>query len=111
MECGCDDVEDVILRRFPGIRRLGKVRGRAEEGEAASTAYVGDRTQKLKRDLVEGGRAEVQDQTAVVQEVSPGETQMSQPGTSRPLRMPGYPSPIRRLSLRWTSSGLDPRGQ
>ena len=35
MECGCDDVEDVILRRFPGIRRPGKVRGRAEKGEAA----------------------------------------------------------------------------
>ena len=36
---------------------------------------------------------------------------MSQPGTSRPLRMPGFLSPIRRLSLQWTSAGLDPRGQ
>ena len=58
LEFGCDDVEDVILRRFPRIRRPGKVRGRAEEGEAteveegaASTTYVGDRTQKSKRTL------------------------------------------------------------
>ena len=89
-------------------RKSRRGRSSRSRGRSRIDSICGRPDPEVKEDLVEGGRAEVQDQTAVVQEV-PSERRQC-PNRARRDRFE-CPSPIRRLSLRWTSAGLDPRGQ